>query len=144
MSGRAVAFRVRGVPVERPRQRFGMDWRSGRARSYTRREHPVHGWKEAVALGALEQVGRLDLRGPLEVRLVLLFPRLASARKRDAARRWKASKPDPDNLAKPVLDALQGVLFAGDHLVARLVVDRMHVALGEEPGAEVEVRELEP
>lgn len=50
-----------------------------------------------------------------------------------------AKKPEPDNIAKVVLDALTGLAFKNDSQVTRLVVEK---AYSERPRVEVEVGAL--
>lgn len=51
-------------------------------------------------------------------------------------------KPDADNLAKSVLDALSGLLFHDDKQVASLVVTKQIAAGDEQPHVVVRVLEL--
>ena len=57
-------------------------------------------------------------RGPVAVSLRFVFPC-----KRNPG--WHSAKPDIDNCAKPVLDAMRGVLFADDCAVVKLHAEKV-------------------
>lgn len=143
---RELAFFVEGlVPVAQPRHRSGIDWRTGRSRVYRDDSHPIHGWRAAVELQGRAAIGRRPrLQPPLELRVLFAFPRTAALtwRRRPMPRCWKTTKPDCSNLLKALEDALNGVVWDDDAGVCRVVVDRVHVAGGEAPGAHVTIREL--
>lgn len=134
-----VQFRVPGVPIPQPRPRvFG-----GVAVSAPK-GHPVIAYKEAVNVAAwIAWNQRPPLTGPVAVELLFLMPR-------PSALRWKTkpmprlphtAKPDADNLAKAVLDAL-ALLWVDDNQVFRLNASKWIAAGGEEPGTIVRVMEV--
>ena len=59
--------------------------------------------------------------------------------KRKLSTLWKVSRPDADNLAKIVLDALNGIAFADDAQVVELIVQKQFGQLSE---TIVEIQEL--
>lgn len=62
------------------------------------------------------------------------------SKKKKAATKWKTSKPDADNIAKLIKDAIGTIVFVDDALVSRLVVDKFY---GPTAFVLVEVAELE-
>lgn len=61
--------------------------------------------------------------GILEVRMVVIYPipKSYTKKKRDELRgQLKSTSPDIDNVAKSILDALEGYLFDNDSLIAKL------------------------
>lgn len=103
-------FFVPGVAVAQPRHNAGVNRKTGKLNVYLDRAHPVHGFKQDVALRARQAVGRgALLGGALFCEMLFAFGRGALA--------WKLSVPDFDNLAKSVLDACKGVVFADDATV---------------------------
>jgi Holliday junction resolvase RusA-like endonuclease len=81
----------------------------------------------------LANSGRFDC--PLAVSTVFRFPRLKSGPK---ATRWKATRPDCDNLLKGTLDAVtQAGLWTDDGLVVRWSGEKRFVSEGERPGATI-------
>jgi Holliday junction resolvase RusA-like endonuclease len=84
-------------------------------------------WKAGAAAEAAGVWSpRRPLVGPVEVRLlVVVRPPLTRRPRAGAAREWSERKPDVDNVAKAVLDALTDAgVWGDDAQVVRLVVDR--------------------
>ena len=123
---------IPGKPVAKQSFKFT---RGGRR--YT--EKHVTDYKTMVAYHGTQAFHR-PFEGPLEVRILGYWPSRKPDRKkvpRPAER--KATKPDADNLAKSVLDGLNGIAFLDDAQVVRLVVETWHAAQGDPPRVEVEV-----
>jgi Holliday junction resolvase RusA-like endonuclease len=153
----ATRFIVPGVPTGQPRHRSRIA-KTGAGRQYVQTyeagvEHPVHGWKDALVRYALPHRPATPLTGPVQVGLWFRFaaPRANISRPATAPRLrriWHTSKPDPDNLAKAVLDVLQEVgYFASDAQVAGLGITKCWVLPGgaseeERPGVSVELKEM--
>lgn len=123
-----ISFTVPGDPVPQPRPRVST--RGGFARAYVPAKHPVHAYRQAVALAAATAgLGARDT--PLAVRIVATFARPKShygakgRLKPDAA---PLPRPDCDNIAKAVLDALS-VAF-DDTLVSDLRVTKTYGSHG--------------
>jgi Holliday junction resolvase RusA-like endonuclease len=96
---------IPGPPVAQPRHRIST--RGGLAKTYLPKDHPVHAYKQAIWL---HSAGRGLFTGPVEVSIVAWFPMPSSwsmKKRRQHALRWHTQKPDGDNLAKAVLDALK-------------------------------------
>ena len=114
-----VVATVPGQPVPQPRPR--VTTRGGFGRAYVPATHPIHAWREAV---------RQAYDGPqfgnaVSVHLEFCFRRPPSHLKRNdeltaAGRKQPYPKPDVDNLAKAVLDALNGVAWVDDSQVVEL------------------------
>ena len=103
-------------------------------------------WKGMAAeVMALHARGR-KLEGPLFVSILAVFPLpKSSERKRTMPHReWHVKRADVDNIAKAVLDAANGVLWHDDGQVARLRIDKIVAAQGEEPRVVMEVGRLKP
>jgi len=80
--------------------------------------------------------------GPCEALVTAVFtcPKSDCRRKEPRKRRRHPKRPDAENVAKAVLDAGTGVLWADDSQVARLVVEKWIGAQGERPYVQIEVR----
>lgn len=76
------------------------------------------------------------LDGPLAVTLVFHMPIPKSLKRKIELGMVHCKKPDIDNLIKFTLDALTGVLFFDDSLVAELIAKKIY---SERPGTEVHV-----
>ena len=120
----AITFTVSGEPVPQPRPRVST--RGGFARAYVPRKHPVHAYRQAVQLAA--QAAGLTAAGePLNVVIDAVFVRPKSHMRKSGVKPDAPvlPRPDVDNVAKAVLDALQDVM-GDDSLVARLVVEKSY------------------
>jgi Holliday junction resolvase RusA-like endonuclease len=120
----AITFTVPGDPVPQPRPRVST--RGGFARAYVPSKHPVHDFRCAIASAAAD-AGLTPTGEPLNVVIDAVFVRpqshLCKAGVKATAPRLP--RPDVDNIAKAVLDALQDVM-GDDSLVARLVVEKSY------------------
>lgn len=120
----AIAFVVPGEPVPQPRPRVST--RGGFARAYVPAKHPVHAYREAIAAAAKE-AGVEETSEPISVTIDAVFVRPKSHMRKSGVRSDapKLPRPDVDNIAKAVLDALQDVI-GDDTSVRRLTVEKMY------------------
>lgn len=93
-----------------------------------------------VRLKAVEAVGTPRVAGPVAVRIVFVMPipktwSIPKRRAAEAGRSLPVTKPDWDNLAKLVSDALNGIAWADDAAVARAEVLKRY---GPDPETVVE------
>ena len=136
------SFFADGDPKGQPRPRAFA--RGGKARVYD--PGTAEGFKGSVAVAAkLAGLSGRNIDGPISVRLIAFFRRpKAHYRKtglRGDAPKFHTSKPDTDNLAKAVLDALTVIGSWGDDAqVANLYVEKRY---GERAGVSAEVTVLE-
>lgn len=99
-----------------------------------------------VRLCCVQQVGTPRVPGPIAVRVTFTMPipkGLNRQKQSDArsGRMLPTSKPDWDNLAKLVSDALNGVAWSDDaHVASARVLKRY----GEDPGTTIEWRTMTP
>lgn len=128
-----VSFIVQGDPVPQPRPRVSTV--GGFARAYVPKGHPVHAYRQAVQLAAAE-AGLRQVTTPVQVVIGCVFQRPKShyARRGLKATAPALPRPDVDNLAKAVLDALGG--FFDDTLVEGLTVAKSY---GEQARTEVAI-----
>jgi crossover junction endodeoxyribonuclease RusA len=114
-----IDFFVPGKAI--PKQSFRYD---GKGHGHT--DPKVKAWQETVKMLVREAVqGEPWLTGDVEVALSFALP--------DKRRK------DLDNLSKAVLDGMNGIAFADDKQVTRLVLEK-HVD-PDNPGVHVQVRE---
>jgi len=120
----AVTFTIAGEPVPQPRPRVST--RGGFARAYVPKEHPVHAYRQSLAAAA-RAAGLGETGEPLNVVIDAVFERPKSHLNKAGVKPTapRLPRPDVDNLAKSVLDALQDVI-GDDTLVARLVVEKSY------------------
>lgn len=92
---------------------------------------------EAIAAGFA------PVDGPLRVTIDAFWPMRGQPRKTKPRRQEpKTTKPDGDNVAKAILDGLEGVCFLNDAAVVDLRVRKWHAAQGEMPRTEIEIEAL--
>ena len=132
------AVRILGKPVAQPRPRH-----TGRQRRpYTR--HPgLEAWQNALRL-QLPRAKPAEPPTACHVELVFLIPRpLYMDSNYDAGVVWCPVRPDADNLAKPVLDAMTDLEFwPDDSVVVALTVTKVYHELGGKPGCIVSVHPM--
>lgn len=125
-------FTVPGTPVAKARPRVT---RNGH--TYTPAKTVEH--EQRIQAAFLREHAEQTDR-PLEIRIcaVMPYPKSMSKKARKAAV-WHTKRPDADNLAKTVLDALNGLAYKDDGQVSRLVVEKVY---GEKPRTEIEICEV--
>ena len=55
---------------------------------------------------------------------------------------YKITKPDADNVAKFYLDAMSGIVYEDDNIIAKLIVSKYYVQEGEEPYVRINLQEM--
>ena len=131
-----VTFVVPGTPVAQPRPRVTVKGSYGRA--YVPSKHPVHAWRERIALcatAARHPEWPLVKGVPLWLTIRFIFTRPQSVE-----REYHTITPDIDNLAKAVLDAMSGSEGAAMVSDAAVVGLNVHKKYGLKASAEVEVK----
>lgn len=120
----AVTFSIAGQPVPQPRPRVSTA--GGFARAYVPAKHPVHAYRLSLAAAARD-AGLTPTGEPLNVVIDAVFERPKSHLRKSGVKpdAPKLPRPDVDNIAKAVLDALQDVM-GDDSLVGRLVVEKTY------------------
>lgn len=131
-------FEVLGKPYGKGRPRF---MRNGH--TYTPSE--TTNYENLVKLSFQQQTDRTKFDGEVSARIIAVYPIPKSASKKKQAEMLTGDirptvKPDCDNIAKTILDALNNIAFADDSQVVELFVKKMY---GEEPKTIVELNPLE-
>ena len=144
-----ISFFAAGEPKGQPRPRAFARRMGNRYVARVFDAGTAESWKQQVAVAAMQHAPTDPLPGPVNVELWFHFSRPKLHYKSgkyerglaDDAPKWHTNKPDADNLAKAVLDALTqlGKFWRDDSQVARLVV-RKHYA--ETSGCTVSVSPL--
>jgi Holliday junction resolvase RusA-like endonuclease len=142
-------FRANGIPKGQPRPRAFS--RGGRAAVYD--PGTAESWKSCIAVACREIEGAL-IHQPLSVTLTFFMPRpkshfRACGKLKSAAPRFlHDNKPDADNLAKAVLDALTQIrAWLDDDQVCELIVrkywesDRIGIQT-DPPGCMIRITEM--
>ena len=140
------SFWVAGDPKAQPRHRAFA--RGGNVRCYD--PGTAEGWKALIAAAARPHLPIVPLKGPVEVHIDFFFRRPKRLlRKRDPDRvMWYDRKPDRDNLAKAVLDALTQIGFWFDDAqvcsgrVRKFYCAKLSVLRWSRPGARISILSL--
>lgn len=135
-----ISFFVPGEPKGQPRPRaFAFH---GKARVFDpgTAEH----WKSQIALAAKQKL-KTPFAGPVRLDLTFYFPRPKKHYKRDVLRPdapgYQTTKPDADNLAKAVMDALTTLgAWKDDTQVAELIVRKFYIR--NSLGCQIEIEDL--
>ena len=162
MTDRPFRIIVPGQPIAQPRHRSRIVWPSNvvlrslrsvealrkmlRTQQYVPADHPVHAFRDAVAMIA-RQAWRGDpfAKGvPLRLDLQLVFdrPKYMTRKTKPNPRQWHAVKPDNDNVIKAVKDAMTGIVYHDDNQIAVEQIAKFYAAGGEQPHTEIRLREL--
>ena len=122
----AIAFTVAGDPVPQPRPR--VTTRGGHGHAYTPASHAIHGYRQSVALAA-KAAGCEPHDQAVSVVIDFVFARPKSHLRSSGEPKPSAPslpRPEVDNAAKAVLDSLNGIAWADDSQVSRLVVEKSY------------------
>lgn len=118
-------FEIPGDPQGKGRPRFSCV--GGRARSYT--PEKTREYELAVADCYTVKYGGIKLLGPLAVKIISYSPIPKSTSKKKRLEMLNGTvkntkKPDVDNIAKAILDGLNGVAYEDDKQVCSLTVEK--------------------
>lgn len=132
---------IPGQPVGKGRPRFVGPRLGRKARAFT--PSRTRAWEASAALWLRSAWRAAPADGPVTLRIVAVLARpqrLMRAREPDG-RLPHTTKPDADNVAKAVGDALQAAGVVGDDSqVVGLEVVKLYAAKGEDPHVLVELR----
>jgi Holliday junction resolvase RusA-like endonuclease len=133
-----IAFELPGEPVPQPRPRVTTRGRFPHA--YTPSAHPVKAYRQGIALAA-QLAGVRPAGGDVVITIDFVFSRPAShyTKKGLSSAATPRPRPDWDNLAKAVCDALLGIAFEDDSQVMRATVSKRYAERGERSRTRVEI-----
>jgi Holliday junction resolvase RusA-like endonuclease len=133
-----IQLTIPGEPIAQPRQRHMIRYKANKQPyivNYMPERHPVHAYKQAIALLAKQQC-REPIDGPVELSIDFFYNRPKSIK---GGVMLKATREDLDNLAKAVLDALNGIAYPDDGRVFRLHAAKYYCEPGTEPRTEIAI-----
>jgi Holliday junction resolvase RusA-like endonuclease len=125
---RPITFSVPGDPVPQPRPKVST--RGGFARAYVPAKHAIHAYRHLVQVAAID-AGLKKTAGTVDVVIDAVFGRPKSHLTKAGVRKNAPAlpRPDVDNVAKAVLDAI-GPILGDDTQVRRLVVEKSYAKEG--------------
>lgn len=134
-----ISFTVSGNPVAQPRAKAA---KRGKFIHIYTPDKQVKPYKEAIRLVATQAMaGRKPMEGPLAVAIFFYIDRPKSHTKKQREQDWHAQKPDLDNLAKAVLDALKDITWADDSQISELRL-RKQWAVGDPAYTYIRIEEM--
>ena len=103
--------------------------RAGRGKGFTftpAKQRSAMADLKVVAADAMK--GEPPLAWPISVSMVFQYPwpKSMSPKKRVPDNRWRGARPDVDNLFKLVGDALNGIVWLDDGLIARATISKIY------------------
>lgn len=162
-----VEFTVPGTPIAQPRQQFRVAWPSLasfpwskspkdflawlKAKTFVQNfvpsSHPVTTYKQAIALVARTHRPGHTIEGPFRLWITFVMPRPANITRKTKPnpREWHDKKPDLDNLAKAVKDAITaGGLWDDDRQVVWTCTQKIIASGDEQPRTIIRVCSCDP
>ena len=135
-----VKFTVYGEPKGKARPRFARV--GNHVRTYSTQE--TVNYESYIKMSYLNEVGRKKLQGPICAVIEGIFPVPKSESKKRKQMMLSneikhTKKIDCDNLAKTILDALNGIAYDDDKQICTLLVKKKY---GEEPCVNVLLKEV--
>lgn len=145
-----ISFWVSGEPKGQPRPRAFARKMGGKFVARVFDAGTAEAWKGAIAVAAAQHKPAAPISGPVRLRICFYIARPKghyTAGKverglRATAPHYHVGKPDADNLAKAVMDALTqcGWFWGDDAQVAVLTAAKLYADSGT--GAQIEIREV--
>jgi Holliday junction resolvase RusA-like endonuclease len=134
-----IEFEIMGEPVGKGRPKFSS--RGGFARAYTPKK--TTDYEKKVRECYLDQIGT-KFECALRVEITAFYPIPKSTSKKNRVKMLRdeircTKKPDIDNIAKIILDALNGVAYEDDKQVVSIEVNKMY---GQVPKVAVSLLDL--
>lgn len=137
-----LTFEIKGVPKGKARPRF-----TKQGRAYTPKE--TRDYEREIAdiahnAAVVQNWRKADKSTPLMVEIKAIFPIPASWSKKQkqaamCGEIYPTVKPDCDNIAKVILDSLNGIVFDDDKQVVGLVVGKCYATNETDCGLHVEI-----
>jgi len=115
-----ISFTIPAEPVA-----FGRSGDNGAVRFTPKRQRDFMALVKLAAHKAMD--GEPPLDGPidLKIRATYLIP-MSWSKKRAATARWRTARPDVDNIAKIISDAMNEIVYADDAQVVSLTVQKVY------------------
>ena len=133
-----IKLTIPGEPIAQPRQRHMIRYKANKQPyivNYMPERHPVHAYKQAIALLAKQQC-REPIDGPVELSIDLFYQKPKSLK---GSSLFKTTREDLDNVCKAILDALNGIVYPDDGRVFRFHAAKYYCEPGTQPRTEIAI-----
>ena len=115
-----IAFSIPGEAIA-----FARSGGSGSVRFTPKRQRDFMALVKLAAHKAMD--GEPPLDGPIELQIRATYRVPASwSKKRAATARWRTARPDADNIAKIIADAINEIVYGDDAQVVNLTVQKVY------------------
>ena len=130
-------FTIKGRPLAKARPQFSS--KGGKFRTYTPQTTAT--FENLVKLEASKYFN-VPLAGPVSISIVFYLPRPQHLiwKTKPMPAIYCDKRPDIDNLAKSVIDGMNGIAFKDDGQVSSLLLTKLYHAGDEGPRTEIEVK----
>lgn len=120
-----IQFTVMGTPKGKARPRFVRTCKG--VRTYTPKQTETY--QNEVAVAYMQSCKGAKLNGPIWANITAYYamPKSTPKSKRSDMV-WYDKKPDVDNIAKAVMDALNGIAYDDDKQITSLIIDKRYGA----------------
>ena len=129
-----IAFNIPGEPIA-----FARAGSNGGQRFTPKRQRDFMAMVRLASSNAMVGAQPFDGAVEMTVRATYLVPK-SWPKKRAEAAKWRTAKPDADNLAKIIADAMNTIIYVDDSQIASLKVQKVY---GPVAGVTVSVARLE-
>lgn len=119
---RKLKFTVAGLPTA-----WARAGQNGKFKFTPKKQAGAGAYVQSLALEALG--GQRPLEGPLEMSVLAVWPwpkSMTENKRKVHGANWKTSRPDSDNIAKLICDALNGIAYHDDALIVFLTVKKQY------------------
>lgn len=144
--GQKAHFEVFSLPIGKGRPKFGrVKTKNGNEFTTARTPEKTVEFENLIRMEYRAQCPDIYLHGQLYADIIAVFPVTKSTPKKKAAAMLAGSilhtkKPDTDNLAKCVLDALNNTAYDDDSAISVLRIEKRY---GERPKVIIDIEEME-
>jgi Holliday junction resolvase RusA-like endonuclease len=139
MTAAPLTFIVPGQPVAKGRARTFIHRQSGKNVSMTPEKTIVY--ENLVRMAFVEKYpGHVPIEGPIELRVWASFQ--SPKRRKWTDSNLHTTRPDADNIAKSICDALNGIAWRDDSAVCNLAVQKRYTWTA--PRVDIFIKQLPP
>ncbi len=133
---------IPGTPVPQPRAKAFYNKKTGNMKHYYKNDKPLTEYKHKIEWRA-QQLFKKPLACPISLYIIILMPRPKRMiwKRKPMVRTPHIKRPDIDNLAKTIFDALNEVAFKDDSQISHLEIRKIYHSGDEGPQTTIKIKE---